>query len=80
MVTAVADPAVCVHRWIIDMPNGPSSIGRCRACGAQRPFGNSILEEKRYNNSDLFGKSQASARQGWSDNDVESALRSMPRS
>ena len=27
----------CVHRWLLDSPNGPTVMGRCR-CGAERWF------------------------------------------
>jgi hypothetical protein len=29
------------HHWLIGTPNGPTSAGRCRICGAQREFANS---------------------------------------
>ena len=32
---------VCVHRWVIEMPNGETSHGRCRNCGAEKEFPNS---------------------------------------
>ena len=32
----------CQHYWIIDVPNGPTSIGRCRKCGTQREFQNIV--------------------------------------
>jgi hypothetical protein len=28
----------CKHRWIIEPANGPTSMGRCRHCGAEREF------------------------------------------
>lgn len=28
--------------WIIESPNGPFSKGRCKICGAEREFKNSI--------------------------------------
>lgn len=30
----------CQHHWIIDTPNGPTSNGVCRLCGAKRDFQN----------------------------------------
>ncbi|MFN3974912.1 MAG: hypothetical protein ACK4K2_06550 [Dehalococcoidia bacterium] len=30
----------CRHKWALDMPNGPTSIGRCRVCGEVREFRN----------------------------------------
>ena len=32
------------HRWLIDEPNGPTSVGRCKACGAVRVFRNWLSE------------------------------------
>lgn len=29
-----------VHRWLVESPNGPTSVGRCE-CGAEREFTNS---------------------------------------
>jgi hypothetical protein len=31
----------CQHHWIIESPSGPTSIGRCKLCGAERRFPNS---------------------------------------
>lgn len=30
----------CVHRWVIETPNGATSLGVCRYCGARRQFSN----------------------------------------
>lgn len=32
----------CMHHWMIDEPNGPTSNGICKVCGATREFKNSI--------------------------------------
>ncbi len=32
----------CPHHWIIETPDGPVSTGRCRLCGEEREFRNSI--------------------------------------
>ena len=32
----------CNHHWVIESPNGPTSVGRCRDCGERREFKNSI--------------------------------------
>ncbi len=32
----------CPHHWIIETPDGPASTGRCRLCGEEREFRNSI--------------------------------------
>lgn len=30
----------CCHHWIIESPQGPTSRGICRRCGAKRTFSN----------------------------------------
>jgi hypothetical protein len=30
------------HHWLIESPNGPFSKGRCKICGVEREFKNSI--------------------------------------
>jgi hypothetical protein len=32
----------CNHHWVIESPNGPTSLGRCSSCGELRQFKNSI--------------------------------------
>ena len=32
--------AAHLHRWLIDEPNGPTSDGVCKACGARKQFKN----------------------------------------
>lgn len=32
----------CSHHWVIESPNGPTSLGHCRTCGEEREFKNSI--------------------------------------
>ena len=32
----------CPHHWIIEMASGPVSKGRCRLCGEEREFSNSV--------------------------------------
>ncbi len=81
MVTAVAQglaaPNDCVHIWLIDSPDGASSVGFCPRCDTRREFYNSIPEDKRVNNSDIFTGRRGSARESWSDDDADNALRSM---
>ena len=36
--------AECHHYWVIESPNGPTSRGFCRFCGAERDFLNSPPE------------------------------------
>ncbi len=33
---------VCTHHCIIETPGGPVSQGRCRLCGEEREFSNSV--------------------------------------
>ena len=83
MVTAVArGPIVsqeCVHDWLIDSPDGASSVGYCPRCNSRREFYNSIPEDKRINNSDIFTGRRGAGRQSWSEDDADSAVRSMYR-
>ncbi len=30
------------HHWLIESPNGPTSVGTCKVCGLIREFKNSI--------------------------------------
>ena len=32
----------CMHHWVIDEPNGPTSMGTCKICGLSQEFRNSI--------------------------------------
>ena len=34
----------CRHYWIIESPNGPTSRGVCKLCGAEKEFQNSFPE------------------------------------
>lgn len=85
MVTAVKNPLLetdaCVHSWLIEPPNGPSSIGRCLHCPAQREFLNSIQDDRRVNNSDIFsGRPKAGSRQLWNDEvELDRAVEMMRR-
>ncbi len=36
------DAVVCTHHWIIEKPEGPVSVGKCRMCGEEREFSNSV--------------------------------------
>ena len=33
-------PPGCAHRWVIESPNGDTSHGICRVCGAEKDFPN----------------------------------------
>ena len=36
---ATAEPR-CRHHWLIESPHGPTSMGSCKLCGAQKEFRN----------------------------------------
>ncbi len=36
------DVVVCTHPWIIATPDGPVSKGRCRLCGEEKEFTNTV--------------------------------------
>lgn len=35
-----SEPNDCVHYWLIEAPEGPTSKGRCKFCGLVREFNN----------------------------------------
>jgi len=39
-VTEPANETECVHHWIIEPPDGPTSKGVCKICGAVKEFEN----------------------------------------
>ena len=82
MVTAVAQaplaPSECTHTWLIDSPDGATSTGYCPRCHSTRHgFYNSIPEDRRVNNSDIFTGRRGTAREHWNEDDTDGALRSM---
>ena len=38
----VAEDSTCQHKWLIESPNGPSSMGTCLDCDATKDFPNYI--------------------------------------
>ncbi|MFH1650805.1 MAG: hypothetical protein ABID87_01695 [Chloroflexota bacterium] len=32
----------CAHFWVIESPNGPTSVGTCKRCGERREFMNIV--------------------------------------
>jgi hypothetical protein len=38
----------CHHYWVIEMPKGPTSRGRCKFCGTEREFDNLGPDSWRY--------------------------------
>lgn len=52
---------VCVHRWVIEPPNGETSHGKCRVCGAEKEFPNAAedgLWERNVPQSRWTGRSE----------------------
>jgi hypothetical protein len=41
-LSTVPNGGGCAHFWRIESPNGPTSKGRCKHCGAVQEFMNSI--------------------------------------
>ena len=37
------DEPMCVHYWVIECPEGPTSVGTCRNCGERKVFRNFAL-------------------------------------
>jgi hypothetical protein len=42
MLESKSKPKQCVHHWIIDFPDGPTSFGKCKLCGATAEFTNDL--------------------------------------
>ncbi len=40
-VSEVQSATDCRHHWVIASPNGATSLGRCKLCGAEKEFPNS---------------------------------------
>lgn len=36
--------AHCRHYWLIESPQGPTSMGMCKLCGARKEFSNSVVD------------------------------------
>ncbi len=39
--TVATGEPTCQHRWRIESPRGPMSVGRCKVCNEEREFRNS---------------------------------------
>jgi hypothetical protein len=35
----------CIHYWIVESPNGPTSRGVCKFCGEEKEFANHRLDK-----------------------------------
>jgi len=42
MVEQTTQQKQCVHHWIIEFPNGRTSVGRCKYCGITKEFSNDM--------------------------------------
>ena len=45
----------CAHHWIIDFPDGPTSFGKCKLCGATAEFTNDlqdVLDKRKHSSED----------------------------
>jgi len=42
------DPPACVHHWLLGEPVNNRILGRCRRCGAQRVYSNSVEGTDRF--------------------------------
>jgi hypothetical protein len=40
----VSTESRCRHHWLIESPRGPTSMGICKLCGAQKEFRNSASD------------------------------------
>lgn len=38
--------STCVHRWVIETPNGPTGLSRCKLCGAEKTVFNAHRIER----------------------------------
>ena len=55
--------ATCVHYWIIDSPEGPSSKGVCQYCGATSEFKNYVVGRSWLDQKITHSKRFASGRE-----------------
>ena len=66
-ITDIQAP-VCAHRWVIESPNGETSHGICRVCGAEKEFPNSAedyLWERSVPQSRWTGRSEYKTNDGY---------------
>ncbi|MEX2553782.1 MAG: hypothetical protein WD627_12375 [Actinomycetota bacterium] len=42
---SVLETPTCQHHWLIEAPEGPTSKGLCKKCGAEREFLNSLSND-----------------------------------
>ena len=55
----------CPHHWIIETPEGPVSNGRCKLCGDEREFNNSMgIKESIWTRPQAYPKAPQSEVEG----------------
>lgn len=52
----------CVHYWIIDVPSGPISGGKCRICGEVKQFSNHLETLTGWEDERVLGKTFGEAQ------------------
>jgi hypothetical protein len=52
----------CVHYWIIDIPAGPVSRGKCRLCGESREFRNYLETASGWDDDRITSQASAAGR------------------
>ena len=52
----------CVHYWVIDVPSGPVSGGKCRLCGEIREFRNYLETASSWDDDRTISQASASVR------------------
>ena len=59
----VDERVTCQHHWLIEAPEGPTSLGICRMCGEERMFENNFADCSVYNFGHENRPSQTNVRQ-----------------
>jgi hypothetical protein len=44
MAASVSKQACETHHWMLPAPGGPTSLGTCKHCGAEREFSNATAK------------------------------------
>lgn len=39
----------CIHHWLIDTPDGPTTHAQCKLCGAKKEFVSGLPSKKKAN-------------------------------
>lgn len=51
---SVLETPTCQHHWLIETPQGATSKGHCKKCGAKREFLNSLSGDLWLHDSDYW--------------------------